>query len=396
MTWGQWQCASLQRWTTKTTTSKTTTTTTAVANQSLRTSTQNGTTTPTNYTPSAVETYLLEHARPLGYHQNPASGCSIWNNSTLTPYYETLHQFLINLERYNQAITERQRKTKQSSSTPAAPDVRTFTDKQTQCNDPLYDDIDPLQIFEHPNNNDQQKQHQSHILLSHMEPYGYMEPLLPPMRHPQWCLPPTTSNHSKQKPPPRNNPPYLLDIHYLIHDFAQFCRVIAPQSRTVFVDMGASLNFEFHKQETPVLQVLELYQQFGIYFDHIYAFELKPEPPADVFAKVPRNLLPAYHWMNVGVETDKNSKLNPWNLLKDQYQADDFVVVKLDVDNTPIELELLRQLVNDPQLLSIVDVLYFEHHVSLTEWFPYQETMEQSLQLFADLRAHGIAARYWV
>jgi hypothetical protein len=229
--------------------------------------------------------------------------------------------------------------------------------------------------------------------LSYFTKYGYVEPLLPPMRHPKWCLPPPSSSTRKKK----NHPPYLLDILYLVHDFAQFCRNIPSHAKTIFVDLGASLQFDFHKKTTPVLQLLELYRDYGnIRFDHIYAFELKPENPKDVFAKLPRHLFPAYHWINVGINTDVNSPFNPWNLLRDQYVPDDFVVIKLDVDKTSIEVELIRQLLQDPQLIAIVDVLYWEHHVSLTEWYPYQETMEKSLKLFAELRAKGIAAHYWV
>jgi hypothetical protein len=216
------------------------------------------------------------------------------------------------------------------------------------------------------------------------------------MRHPRWCL----------HPQARNDRQYLLDTRYLVHDFAAYCKSIHQQFdkskcnaiRTVFVDMGASLNFDFHKTDTPVMSLLQLYRRYGFVFDHVYAFELKTENPMDVFAKVPRDMMASYHWVNVGVDTNRSSILNPWSLLLENFSAKDFVVVKLDVDNGAIELELLRQLLDDEHegLAEIVDVLYFEHHVSLKEWFKYDDSVEKSLQLFHSLRERGIHAHYWV
>ena len=43
---------------------------------------------------------------------------------------------------------------------------------------------------------------------------------------------------------------------------------------------------------------------------------------------------------------------------------EDLVVVKLDIDNSPIEAALVEQLLNSPALLALVDDFYYEHHVS--------------------------------
>jgi hypothetical protein len=331
--------------------------------------------TDTVYEPAPAEQYVLNHLDELGYDQNPASGCNVWRNSSF-PFYHGLQQYLRELEDYYSLI---------GNFSQVTPDVRRPVHKKDS-------DVNVCDLLElHPEG------------LSGIFPSGqlskigdsFLEPALPPMRHPKWCLPPDLQKN-------RNYRKYLIDISYLVHDFAQLCRSIvntptsASSPRTVLIDMGASLVFDFHKEETPVLDLLQLYAKFGIHFDHYYAYELKPHDPNQVFQKVPQEFLASYHWMNVGVETDRQSKLNPWKLLKENFQPDDFIVVKLDIDKTSIELELVDQLLEDEHLVKLVDQFYFEHHVSLTEWWPYEETAKKSLELFHKLRRKGIAAHYWV
>lgn len=118
-------------------------------------------------------------------------------------------------------------------------------------------------------------------------------------------------------------------MNYMIHDFAAMCRRIKRTSRFILVEMGASL--EFHKGQQPAIYFADLYRKFGLPFDHIYAFEVTAKPPDDVYQIIPENLLAAYHWINVGVESDPQSQLNPLKLLLDNYNTEDFILVKLDV-----------------------------------------------------------------
>ena len=113
------------------------------------------------------------------------------------------------------------------------------------------------------------------------------------------------------------------------------------------------------------------------------------------------HLQAAYHWINVGVDWEPDSRMNPFTMLKDKYLPEDLIVVKLDVDSTTTEMPLAKQLLNDPVLQSLVDHFYFEHHVHMRELSPnwgssMQGTMHESLQLFYKLRQKGIAAHYWV
>lgn len=305
----------------------------------------------------------MNHMQELGYHENPSSGCDIWRNKTFEVNEELL-RFLQELEEYDRLV----------QNFPAIPDVRPRRHEEGVC--------EALQIHKHG-------------LLGHFKSgqlsqvRGQMlEPVLPPARHPRWCLPPNPKN--------RNNRAYLLHLGYLVHDFAAICQTLKPTSRTVLVDMGASLEFGFHKDVTPAIYLTDTYKRFGIPFDHIYAYEINQIAPKEVFKKVPDELMSAYHWINVGVETDINSKLNPWNLIKDNFSEEDLVIVKLDIDNNRIEAEFIRQLLVDETLSKLVDQFYYEHHVSLKEWFKYDATLKESIEMFSALRGKGIPAHYWV
>jgi hypothetical protein len=162
---------------------------------------------------------------------------------------------------------------------------------------------------------------------------------------------------------------------------------------------GASLQFH-GTNPSPALVLLEQFRRFGIVFDHIYGYEMTLLDPKTVQQAIPKQFRSAYHWINVGVESDPNSIHNPWNLLLENYHEDDLVVVKLDIDSPMIERQLSHQLFNNPQLAKIVDHFYFEHHVNQFEmaahWGPTLESVEDSFLLFHGLRQKGIASHFWV
>ena len=186
----------------------------------------------------------------------------------------------------------------------------------------------------------------------------------------------------------------------MVHDFAAMCRTLKPTSRTILIDMGASLDFHSKKIQ-PAVYLIRLFQAFGFSFDHIYAYEMSPKNPSHVFQSVPSSLKAAYHWINVGVDPDPHSDLNPWKMLLDHYTPDDFIVVKLDIDTPHVELPLVYQLMDNPKVAPLIDAFYFEHHVHLWELSPYWRSevagsILGSLKLFYWLRAKGIPAHYWV
>lgn len=318
------------------------------------------------YTSSLVEKYVMDNAVALGYnvssHESLKPSCDIWKNSSL-PFHETLSQYREELANY----------TKRLEAFEPVQDLR-------------------LSLYENHDICDTLKLHPSGLQalfpskqLSFGSSFGWIEPLLPPMRHPGLCF---------------FGRSHLMDMTYMIHDFEAMCRRLKPTSRTILVDMGASL--EFHQVGTqPAMYLTELYHKFGFHFDHIYAYEVSPISPQKVFEKLPASLQASYHWINVGVTSDPESKLNPLRLLLDNYNRDDFIVVKLDIDTSAIELPLALQLLEDDRYNNLIDQFYFEHHVYMQElagdWGKAMSgSLLDSLNIFSSLRVKGIAAHSWV
>lgn len=96
-------------------------------------------------------------------------------------------------------------------------------------------------------------------------------------------------------------------------------------------------------------------------------------------------------------------RLNPLDSILTKFNEDDFVVVKLDVDTSSIEVPLAKQLLNggpDGIYHKLVDQFYFEHHVHLGElarWWSssMNGTVKESLDLFYNLRRKGIPSHFW-
>jgi hypothetical protein len=322
------------------------------------------------YIPASSEKYVRDHALRLGYDnaKAPVSTCDIWTDDANAIVPRSMHDDLVTfreeLKDYNRLV---------ETFKPIS-DLRLQLAPEESNIDQVCGlvDMDIKALF--PSRQ-----------LS-MGPSGLMEPLLPPFRHSDFCY-----SRSRKA---------LLDLNYLVHDFGAMCRKLKRTSRTVLVDMGASL--DFHGETTsPAVYLTELYRKFGFPFDHIYAYEVTPKDPAQVFQKVPDHLKASYHWINVGVEKDPASSLNPLKMLLDNFNEDDFIVVKLDIDTASIELPLAQQLLNNTALHALVDQFYFEHHVFLKDltpnWDGYmQGSVQDSLELFIGLREAGVAAHSWV
>jgi hypothetical protein len=329
-----------------------------------------------HYTPASTERYILEHATDLCYDQPKpklAKTCTIWNDESATnpKIHQDLHAFRTELVDYDKRVRDFE----------PVDDIRLRME---------HEDIDAIcQSLE---------LHEDGLpgiflsgQLSLTQTSGYMEPLLPPLRHPDFCF--TTDNTSRRKA--------LFDLGYLVHDFGAMCRRLKRHSRIVLVDMGASLDFHNTDKTQPAVYLTELFRKFGFPFDHVYAFEVKPEEAEKVYQKLPPHLLAAYHWINVGVSSDPDSNLNPLKLILENFREDDLIVVKLDIDTSAIEVPLALQLLKDDRYSKLIDQFYFEHHVRNDElakdWrHSMKGTVKESLDLFAGLREKGIPAHSWV
>jgi hypothetical protein len=68
------------------------------------------------------------------------------------------------------------------------------------------------------------------------------------------------------------------------------------------------------------------------------------------------------HFRPVGVSTEAGDRENPLAEIKRLCKPEDFVVFKLDIDSK-YEIDVVRTLLADPELMALVDDFYYEHHV---------------------------------
>jgi hypothetical protein len=129
---------------------------------------------------------------------------------------------------------------------------------------------------------------------------------------------------------------------------------------------------------------------------------MRTKNPMSVYDVLPREYMSSFHWINLPVTADKDSYANPlYSIVLDHFTPDDFVVIKLDIDMPAIEMGLIMQMIEDPRLHPLIDVLYFEHHTLLEElkdhWVNLVDgSIGYSLEVFNKLREAGVAVHYWI
>jgi hypothetical protein len=169
--------------------------------------------------------------------------------------------------------------------------------------------------------------------------------------------------------------------------------------RIILFDLGSSYfgapNGEI--SDTSTRWFYEYYKRLDLKFDRIIAYEAASLDPKVAWEQLPDDVFPVYTLINTGC-TD-NGTLYPWMALKRLVKPHDHVVVKVDIDTFGLENFLVNQVLNEPGLHSLIDELYFEHHVSVKEmlayWRPPPGTLRDSYVLFTKLRQVGIRMHSW-
>ena len=151
---------------------------------------------------------------------------------------------------------------------------------------------------------------------------------------------------------------------------------------------------------------METYRRLGFTFERIFAWEKQRHPPPILFGKpMPQNVLDSLSYYNIPIEIGVGARHNPLRTLRAVARPSDFVVLKVDFDADVIEQQLVEQLLADPSLSSLVDELYFEHHVydialALYKYgpkgTPTGPRLKDSYELFSKLREAGIRAHSWI
>jgi hypothetical protein len=174
--------------------------------------------------------------------------------------------------------------------------------------------------------------------------------------------------------------------------------------QNILIDMGASTFSSWAGDTSSVgaLWFVDRYKRHALTFDWVISYEIQKYDPNEIFGTVPADLLPHYVYYNQGVEKDPNGKWNPWRMLKEMgARPNDYIVIKLDIDAPDIENALVQQVMEDPGLISIIDEMFYEHHVNTKPMWPYWQTQGSRILLadtyrnFTFLRSKGVRMHSW-
>jgi len=90
-------------------------------------------------------------------------------------------------------------------------------------------------------------------------------------------------------------------------------------------------------------------------------------------------------------------------------KVEDFVIIKVDIDNTDVELTVIKGILERPEIFRLVDELYFEYHFNMDGLnFGCGTNMgndkngkvihdvDTAVKLIVDLRKKGIRTQFWI
>jgi len=160
--------------------------------------------------------------------------------------------------------------------------------------------------------------------------------------------------------------PAALYFDYLWFEYA---KPRPPGSKAFYFDLGCSLWTGGGPGETELGQshlawVATTYMERGVQWDRIVGWEALTHTREEICKGVPADVAKKFTYFNVGVSDDTRSERWPWKHLLSHTEPGDFVVVKLDIDNAPIENNLMQQIFENPSIRERIDVLFWEQHWS--------------------------------
>jgi hypothetical protein len=174
--------------------------------------------------------------------------------------------------------------------------------------------------------------------------------------------------------------------------------------QNILVDMGASTYSSWSGRPSAVgaSWFVDRFKRHDLAFDWIVSYEYQKYDPDEIYRTVPPDVLPHYIYYSQPVEKDPDGKWNPWRMLRGMGTTpNDYVVVKLDIDSPDIENPLVEQIMKDPSLQTLIDEMFYEHHVNTKAMWRFWRTEESQILLadtyknFAFLRSKGVRMHSW-
>lgn len=224
----------------------------------------------------------------------------------------------------------------------------------------------------------------------------YIEPLSHGLRHP---------NSLCRRGAGLTNRDYLLmafgDDLRMLEGYAggtQACQ--GRRCQHIYFDLGAS-TWQEGSGGPSQSWFVNTYRGHGVNFDRILLWEAKVHDPKSIFYTLPRELWHKYQYFNVPASSNVSDPSSPIAILRTIAQPGDFVLFKLDIDNSPIENAIVESILSSSDISGLIDEFVFEHHVNFIPMHKFwggnlKSTFAESYKLFHSMRKLGIRAHSWV
>lgn len=165
---------------------------------------------------------------------------------------------------------------------------------------------------------------------------------------------------------------------------------VFPGKRYLF-DMGTATF------GTSLGYIISKFSQFDVQFDRIWAWEANAM--SKYWESVPDTVQGKLHFYNYPISSSVTSPSHPLQILKQQYQVGDYVVVKLDIDNSELELAIMKEIERDTELRGMISELMFEMHYNSRDMQLYFGTPSMSyietFETMRQFREMGLFLHYW-
>ena len=175
------------------------------------------------------------------------------------------------------------------------------------------------------------------------------------------------------------------------------------RSTVAILDAGASTWSDFNPAMCGASQqyLYQSYTHAGGQVTQMQGWDLKPLKPVEIFLDVPAKVLPFYQYFNVALNANRTSKFYLWDYVMALSARVDAVSVKLDIDHPVIERDLVRDLLGNQTVQSVLTEFFFEHHSNVNAmksfWGPMNpvDNLGRTYEIMTQLREAGIRAHSW-
>jgi len=140
------------------------------------------------------------------------------------------------------------------------------------------------------------------------------------------------------------------------------------------------------------------YEHRGVELDRMLMWEGRDYDQSDIWSFPPK-YTSSFQYFNMFADLDPNGAGNPLRVLHKIARKEDFVMVKLDIDQ-PNEINFLITMLEDPNALAVVDEFFFEHHTVtpvMKKWWKKKVACQvnDTYSIFLELRKSGVRAHGW-